>query len=400
MDNKSKAYLLLLYLIWPFATIFLVVRFFDFKFIRNIFISLYGFLGLTVVSFGDLERYEGQFYILKDENLSSAVNNLLSLQDGKFINTFLSILVGIFFNNHHYYFVVVFMIYGYCLVQSLNILKTIKLKKLNRFGLLFFLCLFTYFLIRPISNLAFYTGGTYVIYNTLNYYKTLSKKYLLLILLAPLFHLGLTIFILLPILFFIFKNNMKFYVVFVIITFVLGKSSVVGTLESLSQSNSGTIVETKYKAYASEEGQESLEQRYADNAASYNGKLIILSNIQEAIWYYLIPLGVIIIYILRKKILIEYHIILLYNMVLSFWGIANLMLNISQGERFLYLFSFMAIGLFYIIYLNFKNKYYDLFLKIFIPILSIYCLMTLYASHFILSQEFFVSNVILEIINK
>lgn len=400
MDNQSKAYLILFYLIWPFATLFLVIRFFDSKFARNIFVLIYGFLGFTAISFGDLERYELQYYLTKNESISAIIQDLTSLQDGKFVNSFFSILIGFIFENHSYYFAVLFMIYGYFLVKTLNVFKPVKLNWLNQFGIVFFLCVVTYFLIRPLLNLAFYTGGVYVIYNMVKYYKTQSKKYLMLVFLAPLFHIGLSVYLLLPIILSIFKNNIKYYVVFVILTFGLGKSNVVGALESLSQSNSGTIVETKYKAYASEEGQESLNQRYTDNSANYNGKLKILLNLQQAIWYFFIPIGMIVIYIQRNLLLTGFNTIRLYNIVLTFWGIANLMLNISQGERFVNLFTFIALGLFFIIYTQQKNKYFDMFLKLFIPILSIYCLMTLYASHFMLPPEFFFSNFILEIFNK
>jgi hypothetical protein len=72
--------------------------------------------------------------------------------------------------------------------------------------------------------------------------------------------------------------------------------------------------------------------------------------------------------------------------------------------RFVFLFSFVAIGLFFTVYINTKNspssKYFNLFLMIFVPVLFIYSLMAIIASHFMLSTEFFVSNVILEIINK
>lgn len=404
MDKQSKAYLLLLYLIWPFSTIYLAIRFFDYKFGRRMVILLYGFLGFTALSFGDLDRYEREFYLKKSESFLTTVQTLISLQENKFYNSFLSIFSGIFFQTHHYYFAILFMVYGFFLVNTLDVFKAIRLSKLNKFGLIFFLGMFMYFLIRPLPNLAFYTGGLFVVFNLANYYKTRAKKYLFFIFFVPLFHIGLTIFVILPIMLLVFKNRVWFYVLFVVFSLGLGQSNVVGVLGNLAESNSGTVLESKYNAYASEEGQESLEKRYAENAVNYNGKLKLLLDIQQAIWYFFVPLGMLILFLQRKQLLIASEILPLYNMALACWGVSNLMLNISQGERFLFLFSFVAIGLFFIVYVKTRitlmSRAFNLFLTIFVPTLFVYALMALIASHFMISPEFFVSNLIVEIITK
>ena len=404
MDKQSKAYLLLLYLIWPFSTIYLAIRFFDYKFGRRMVILLYGFLGFTALSFGDLDRYEREFYLKKSESFLTTVQTLISLQENKFYNSFLSIFSGIFFQTHHYYFAILFMVYGFFLVNTLDVFKAIRLSKLNKFGLIFFLGMFMYFLIRPLPNLAFYTGGLFVVYNLANYYKTRAKKYLFFIFFVPLFHIGLTIFVILPIMLLVFKNRVWFYVLFVVFSLGLGKSNVVGVLGNLAESNSGTQIESKYKAYASEKGQESLEKRYAENGEKYNGKLKLLLDIQQAIWYFFVPLGMLILFLQRKQLLIASEILPFYNMALACWGVSNLMLNISQGERFLFLFSFVAIGLFFIVYVKTRitlmSRAFNLFLTIFVPTLFVYALMALIASHFMISLEFFGSNLIVEIITK
>lgn len=404
MDKQSKAYLLLLYLIWPFSTIYLTIRFFDYKFGRRMLILLYGFLGFTALSFGDLDRYEREFYLKKTVGFSSAIETLVSLQENKFYNSVVSIFSGVFFETHHYYFAIIFMIYGFFLVNTLDVFKPISLSELNKFGLIFFLGMFMYYLIRPIPNLAFYTGGIYLVFNLSNYYKTNAKKYLFFIFFVPLFHIGLTIFIILPIMLLVFKNRLWLYVLFVVFSLGLGQSNVVGVIGNVAESNSGTVIETKYNAYASDEGRESLEERYAENGEKYNGKLKLLLDIQQAIWYFFVPLGMLILFLQRKQLLIASEILPLYNMALACWGVSNLMLNISQGERFLSLFSFVAIGLFFIVYIKTRitlmSRAFNLFLTIFVPTLFVYALMALIASHFMISPEFFVSNLIVEIITK
>jgi hypothetical protein len=404
MDKQSKAYLLLLYIIWPVSTFYFAIKFFDFKFGRKLLVLLYGFLGFTALSFGDLNRYEREFYLKKGLSFSSTFETLISLQENKFYNSFLSIFSGIFFETHHYYFSLLFMVYGFFLVHILYVFKVVRITKLSKFGLLFFLGILMWFLIRPLPNLAFYTGGLFVVYNLICYFKTKAKKYLFLILLVPIFHIGLTIFIILPVLLLIFKNRVWFYVLFVFFSLGLGQSSIVGVLGNLAESNSGTVLESKYNAYASEEGQEHMEKRYEENSLNYNGKLKLLLNLQNAILYIFVPIGMVILFLQRKQLLMASETLLLYNIVLSCWGVSNLMLNISQGERFLMIFSFIAAGLFFYVYLTTSqvrlNKYFNLFLTIFVPVLFIYSLMALIASHFIISPEFFLSNVIVEIISK
>lgn len=404
MDKQSKAYLLLLYIIWPFSTFYFAIKLFDFKFGRTMLIFLYGFLGFTALSFGDLERYESEFYLKKTITFVSAIETLTTFQENKFYNSIVSIFSGILFEIHNYYFAILFMIYGFFLVNSLHVFKTVKLNKLNRFGYFFFLGLFVYFLIRPLPNLAFYTGGLFVIYNLTKFYITKTRKFLFFIFFVPLFHIGLTIFVILPFMLLLFKNRVWYYVIFVVFTLGLGQSNVVGVLGNLAESNSGTILETKYNAYASEDGQESLEKRYVEKGEKHNGKLKLLLYIQQVIWYFFVPLGMVILFLLRKQLLITNNILTLYNIVLTCWGISNLMLNISQGERFVFLFSFIAIGLFFIVYtssiIQVKRTYFNYFLMFFVPILFIYSVLALIASRFLISTEFFVSNFIIEIITK
>lgn len=140
------------------------------------------------------------------------------------------------------------------------------------------------------------------------------------------------------------------------------------------------------------------------SSLKYNDKLKILLYLQDLINYVLVPLGLLILFFRRKQLLRSTELLLFYNIVLSCWGISNLMLNISQGERFVILFSFIAVGLFFNVYLTtrkeFLTRYFNLFIVIFVPVIFVYALMALIASHFIISTEFFVSNLIVEIITK
>jgi predicted membrane protein len=111
----------------------------------------------------------------------------------------------------------------------------------------------------------------------------------------------------------------------------------------------------------------------------------------------------VLIYLKRNLLLINQKIYRLFHIVLLFWGVSNLMLNISQGERFLVLFSFMAIGLFFTVYVTTKDlarkTIFGKFLYFFVPLLFIFGLMAAYSSNEMFIAPFFISNFFIEIFN-
>ena len=402
MKKESRGYSIILFLIWPLSALIIGLRSFDIKFGRKLIMAVYAFLGFTALSAGDLQRYQQQFYDRKLSSFTEIVQELITLQNGKFYNNLVALLTGIFFESHHYYFLVLFLIYGILYINIIHLFKSVKLSELDRFGLLFFGGLLLFLFVRPLASIAFYTGALFVVLMCLKYHKTAQRKYLFFLLFAPLFHIGLTIFVIIPTLLFLFRNKTWLYIAFVVLTFAAGKSSVVGAIASVAESNSDTIIETKYKSYASEKGQEVLGERTAKNAEGNNAKLKSLMYIQDAIWYFFVPLGLAFVFLKRKYLLIDHDLRMLFHIVLLFFGISNLMINISQGLRFLLVYCFVAIGLFFAIYLktkDFQNEsLFSKFLKVFVPILFLYGAMATYASNALIAAEFFISNFFIEIV--
>lgn len=403
MNSQSKAFSIILFLIWPFSALVIGLKNFDSKFGKKTLIALYTFLGFTAASVGDLEVYDSDFYENKSASFAQILGELLSLQTGKFYNSFISVVTGLVFDSHHYYFLILFAIYGFFYISSIFILKEFSYSNFNKFGLMFFFGMLLFLLIRPIHNLAFYTGGVYIIFTTVSYYKYKDKKFLFLMLLAPLFHIGLAIYLIVPVFLLLFKNKIWYYVIFVIVTFVAGKSNVVGAIQGVAESNSDTVLETQYKNYASDQGQEMLEDRYSAGAANSNIKLRSLSLLQEGIWYVFVPSGLALLFVERKKLVVTANQKTLFNLSLLFLGVANLMLNISQGERFLVLFCFMAIALFFVVYQNMNRlgikTYFNKFLYAFVPVLFLFGVMSAYASNGMTSSEFFISNFFVQVYN-
>lgn len=403
MNNSNKIFSVLLIIMWPFAAFFKGIINFDKKIGKFSVISFYAFLGFTAVSVGDLERYEQYFYESSLTSFSTLLVELISLQTGKFYNTFVSIIVGSVFESHHYYFSVLFLIYGYFYINTVFLLKDIKYKDLNFLGHIFFGGLFLFLLVRPTVNIAFYTGGVFILYIMIKFYLKNENKLLFLLLLAPLFHIGLSIYLLMIPFLLAFKNKTNYYIYFVLLTFAVGQSSVVGAIEGLASSNTETVIESKFKSYASDEGQSALDERYSAGAQNHNFKLRTLLLLQDIILKYIAPLGVIIVFLGRRRLIVNQHVKMLFHITLLFWGISNLMLNISQGERFTFLFAFIATSLFYVIYINSPNlskrDLFSNFVYISVPLIFLFGIMSVYATNPLFSNELFVSNFFIEFLN-
>lgn len=402
MNKQSKGVSILFFLIWPFSAILIGLNSFNSKFGRNLLIALYAFLGFTAISIGDLERYEEEYYSHQGTNIGDLFVELISLQNGKFYNSFISFVCGLVLESHHFYFLFLFLIYGYFYINVINLFIDNKYLKLDRRGLIFFFGVFLFLLLRPLPNIAFYTGGMFIVYNMVSYYKTDDKRYLYLLLLAPLIHIGLALYLLLPVLLVLFKKRTAYYVIFVLLTFSAGKTNVVSALGALSESNSGTIIQSKFDDYASEDGQARLEEYYADLASKRNGNLKIFSILQDTIWYWFVPIGVLICFIKRSILLVDDKLKKFFHIVLLFWGFANLMMNISQGVRFYVLFSFISIGFIFAVSnqtVSKLNKLFSFYLYFFIPLLFLYGVMSAYATNILFNIEFFISNFFIEFLN-
>src|SRR5690606_21410376 len=97
MDNQNKTYSIILYLIWPFSAFLIEIKNFDTKFGKKLMIAVYAFLGFTVISVGDLQRYEAEFYRNRVISFSQLVGEYVSLQTHKFYNDVVSTAIGTVF---------------------------------------------------------------------------------------------------------------------------------------------------------------------------------------------------------------------------------------------------------------------------------------------------------------
>lgn len=396
--NKIISYGLLL--VAPFFSSLLAIRQWKTPYAKNRLIGVIVFIGMTALPEGDLEYYQAYYYYNANQSLETMWYNLVSLKEGKFYVGFLSFLFGLFFQHHTIYFGFLYFIFGYYLINFVFLVYEYNKGIVStRWGGFLFVSFALFFSIRNSVNLAFYTGAIFILYYLAKSILLSNTKLLLPILLAPLFHFALAI-IFLPIVLFLFlKSKTYVCIMLVLLSYAIPQTVVTGVFGDLASDNKDTLVENKYKGYASEDGMERLNKRYEEGALSGNFKLTLLNNIREIIFNYLLNISLVLLLFYHKKFAKDLTLLNLYNLILLLWSVSNVMLNISNGNRY-QIFHLTLSVLFLILFYqsqiksNFKKIYY----AIVFPILFIFGIMNLYASNKFISTNFFVSNYFIEII--
>ena len=397
MKNREtkNIYHYIAFLVWPFATLLYALKYYREPVSRVLFVLAISFLGFTTGSFGDLERYEEWFYLFQDQNLRSLFISLFNLETGDIYTNLLSILTGFVFKSHHFYFALLYGIFAYLL--SGVILKFVRFlpRRINNSTLLLLIGFALFYSIRSIISVRFYTGGLFYLFMMLNYIITKKNKYLFFSLLTPLFHAGLSLLLLVSPLLVVLRKKYWLTLGIVIFSLAIGQSSVVGFLGQIAESNQETFIESKYKSYAADEGRTRLEERYAQGALDANWKLTTLNTVRDILWYYAI-LGICLLFYYRKRVFLFRIFSDIYILILLLFSASNIMLNISNGIRYIFLYIFMTIGLYLLIYsrLRVPNviRYYIYGL---IPLTVSYGLMALYASNEMFTFKFFITNYII-----
>lgn len=397
-ENKNIRYYLA-FLIWPFGTLLYALKNYREPISRILFVLAISFLGFTTKSFGDLERYEEWFYIYRGQNIQDLIISYLNFQDSDIYTKIISILTGLIFNTHHFYFAVLYGIYAYLL--SGVILKFARLlpRKINHTTLLLLIGFALFYSIRSIISVRFYTGGLFYLFMMLNYIFTKKNKYLIFSLFTPLFHFGLSLLLLVSPLLLLLRKKYWLTLGIVIFSLAIGQSSVVNFIEKIAESNEETFIESSYKSYAADEGRSRLEERYRQGAIGANWKLTALNKTRDFLWYYIVA-GILIVFIERKKLLIFKQFSDIFILVMLILSASNIMLNISNGNRYIFIYLFLAFGLFLLIYARRNvSNIFRFYIYGLIPLALAYGAMSLYASNEMFSFMFFTNYPIAVFLN-
>lgn len=394
MDSslRNRIYYYALFLIWPFSMLYFTIRHFREPIGRILFILIFSYLGFTTDSLGDLLEYEFMFYQNKDLSIIESIAPIIYLNKGDIYIEILSVFVGLFFESHHFFFAFIFAIYAFFFTGIIFEISKLLPPQLTKFGLFFFICFALFFSIQRVMSVRFYTGATFYLYMMLNYIVYKKNKFIFLSLLAPFFHFALSLITLVSIIFIFLKDKLFLSFIILVISFFINQNTVVGFLESQSQGLEETFYDSKVKGYASDEGRTALEDRYLNRYLNFNIKAKLFEDISILLRYLLI-IGIFIAYV--QKNVFQNHRLLrqLFSLLLLLFALANITNNISNGDRFITLYLFLALGffLFLINEVKISNSLYK-YLVLLSPILLLYGIMSLYASNPLFSTKFFLFN--------
>lgn len=400
IQNRNKIISYGLLLIAPFFSLLLALRQWKTPYAKNMIIGVIVFLGMTALPVGDLERYQYYYYNNANLTFETMWYNLISIKEGKFYISLLSFLFGLIFQHHNVYFGFLYFIFGYYLVNFVYLVYDYnKGIVATRWGGFLFISFALFFSIKNSVNLAFYTGSIFIIYYLAKTFLQSNTKFLLPILLAPLFHFALAI-VFLPIVLFLFlKSKTYACAILVILSYAAPQTTVITLLGDFSKGKEDTIIEDRYNNYASEDGKERLEKRYTEAALNANFKLSLLNNFKDIIFNYLLNIGLVLIFFYQKKYIKDTIILNLYNLILLYWALSNVMLSISNGSR--YQIFHVTLTVLFLLLLhqnNIKSKFQKFYYALVFPVLFIFGIMNLYGSNQIIPTNFFVSNYFVELI--
>jgi hypothetical protein len=393
MSSNQSIYRYLLFLVSPFVSLLLLI---DYQIIRKskwVFILIFGYIGFIALPTGDLEFYQLQYYSQADQSLVKLLMEFLQLKSGKFHTEISAIIFSWFFATHHFYFSFLFAVFGYFLFSLIELIlyQLPNIQKGIKSGL-FIVLIFLFFSLRNTLSLPFYTG---VLFTLLTLYKSIYLKknhYLLFLILA-------LVFVWLPvILFLLFKNNRLICLSVWIISVVIPNTLVSNQLGTIAQNGKGTLIETKYRTYASEQGINSLNKRYSQGAEAANYKLSILNNTKVFIFKWLLPILVLSYSIWRLRRKEDFIYEQLLNLAILFIAFSNLIASVSNGERFqIFYASTVVFCILPFIFFIEKNRLFNSFAALVVFGGLLLSTMNLYACNEFIPERFFYSNLLFEL---
>lgn len=395
IKQQLLKYHFLLFLMNPFVSLLVFFRNYrDKNFVLFVTLSI-SFLGFTTLGVGDLESYQQWFYE-RHTSLNMLIHDILSLNIADYYVHMLQYLVGIFTDSHKIYFAFLFGVFGFFYSNILNELFKLIPEKTTRFTLIVLAAVLFYYSIRLTLSMRFYTGALFYILMIMRYVVSSNKNYLIYAAFAPFFHIGLLAATLSIPLIYLLTNRHNWAMILVVVSYFIGQSTIVDIIEQQSQEINYGSLDTRVRTYVSDEGRLFMENVYREGAERANWKLTLLTTVREYVWY-LINIGILILFYYKRRMINNNLTSSLFSIILVNWAVANILLNISNGDRYMIIYTFLSLCLFLILYnrgdlpILFKN-----YILIMSPIVLIYDAMLLYAANPLFNYEFFYSNYVLE----
>jgi len=382
----------LVFLFWPFGALGLALKKFRSPIGRILFVLIISFLGYTAASEGDLKRYEGLFYASQDASILELLKSYVEFKNADIYVNLLANLSSHVFRSHHAFFAILFGVFAYFYSGVLlNILK-MKPRQFTIKLLILFLGFALYYSIRSIISIRFYTGALFFLYLMTSYILTNDKKFLYLTLLSPLFHFALAVILIIVPMFLLFNRRPLIVLLMLIISFAINESAVIANFESLALLNRDTVVESRINTYASAKGKARLDERYAQGYLKYNWKMKALGLLGDSI-FYLANISIFLIFFLKRNFINDRTLRSMFILSMLVLSVTNIMLNISNGNRFSVIFIFTFLGLSYLLSCSGVFKGVVKYLLYSLNLMGlIYGIASLYAANPLFNYRFFLLN--------
>lgn len=394
MEKNNRGLRIIFALILPFSALFYSIKNYRNRDAKWFFVFGLSFLGYTINIEGDIERYRDIFYEMKNVPWSQLLTDILSLKQGDFYVSLVAKFIGIFVENHYFYIAVLIAVFAYFYFSIVKLFIDFLPKKLDFFVIQLFFAFTLFISLRNFISIRFYTATLVFIYGMLKYLFSDKKKYLVFVFISPIIHISFLIGLPFVLFYVFFKKKYKIAFFLMISCYFIGQSSAVDFLNKSLNSNTENAINSKIKTYASEEGIEYLNNRYASE--EINSKLLIL-NTSKQVSNIFISIGILLILFFQKRVLKEDINIKFFTLILVFWALANLLREVSNGSRFTILYLFTALGFFLFLQVNNNlNNHLIQYLKFGIIIVIAYGFMSIVASNVLFKTNYFISNYFVE----
>jgi len=379
-------------ILWPFGGLIASIVNFRSKYSKYSFVIASAFFAYTIGLEGDLERSCGEFYKAANFTWTQIFSDFITLKQIELYTPLVTKFVSSIGLSYKVGFIFYMIIYSTLYVNIIGLLLRKFPSKLTVYHFLLFFGVATYFSFRSFISIRFSTALLLFVYSFLQTVLYNKPRYLLLCLLTPLIHLGFLVSLPVLPLYLLFKDKLVIVFICFILSFFVSQNSFVSFLESKSVNYEESVINDKVKSYASEEGRASLESRYENEAKNATIKLAFLNNLDKLMLSILLY-TLIFLFVIRNK-LVDFEYYNPYFVLCLFLGaLSNIMMNISNGVRFLYLTDWLILGLLLLLYIkNSEIKIYKIYILVLIPALLILNITKAVSAHRLLSPEFFYSN--------
>lgn len=373
-QNENKIYTYLLFLVWPFLSIFFALREYRQNWAKNVLWLFVAFFGYTFVISNDsmdANRYRDQF-IEKTETVHGTVfeKNMYAedAQAVDLLKPFLDSVVSTFTDNYRILFMFYGLIFGYFFSRSLWLLLDQSYYKLTGISILF---LILFFVVNPIWNIngfRFWTAAQIFIYGILLYFLEGKKRGLFFVFLTFFVHFSFLLPIGILLAYLLLGNRLSLYFYFFIGSLFVTELNLETVRNNLSFLP--TVYEARVEGYTSEEYKEKITEQVqkVNWYARFKGKALAY------------PMYIFIIFLFWKgRVLIRQYrgLYSLFSFVLLMYGVANIISYIPSAGRFIALAAGLNIAFIYLFLQSFYDAKFNNIIKLMMPALLLFIIVTL-----------------------